>query len=168
MAGKPRYLMIASMDVDPEHEAIFNEVYDKEHVPNLSKVPGVIAVTRYKREELTMNIGGERKTIRIENEPTYTAIYELDNPGVLTSPAWDKAIEQGRWPSQVRPFTKNPRHVLLKLGKAEKKKKNQPDRLVDPPGIPKTCLIFSPTAAASSAPICSSKSGKSSRSSLRM
>jgi len=120
MAGKPRYLMIASMDVDPEHEAIFNEVYDKEHVPNLSKVPGVIAVTRYKREELTMNIGGERKTIRIENEPTYTAIYELENPGVLTSPAWDKAIEQGRWPSQVRPFTKNRRHVLLKLAEAEK------------------------------------------------
>jgi hypothetical protein len=120
MAGKPRYLMIASMDVDPEHEAIFNEVYDQEHVPNLSKVPGVIGVTRYKREELTMNIGGERKTIRIENEPTYTAIYELESPDVLTSPAWDKAIEQGRWPSQVRPFTKNRRHVLLKLGEPER------------------------------------------------
>jgi len=120
MAGKPRYLMIASMDVDPEHEAIFNEVYDKEHVPNLSKVPGVIAVKRYKREELTMNIGGERKTIQIENEPVYTAIYELESPEVLTSPAWDKAIEQGRWPSQVRPFTKNRRHVLLRLTEPEK------------------------------------------------
>jgi hypothetical protein len=120
MAGKPRYLMIASMDVDPEHEAIFNEVYDKEHVPNLSKVPGVIAVKRYKREELTMNIGGERKTIQIENEPVYTAIYELESPDVLTSPAWDKAIEQGRWPSQVRPFTKNRRHVLLRLAEPGK------------------------------------------------
>ena len=120
MAGKPRYLMIASMDVDPEHEAIFNEVYDKEHVPNLSKVPGVIAVKRYKTEELTMNIGGERKTIQIENEPVYTAIYELESPEVLTSPAWDKAIEQGRWPSQVRPFTKNRRHVLLRLTEPEK------------------------------------------------
>ena len=29
MAGKAKYLMIASMDVDAEHEAIFNEVYDK-------------------------------------------------------------------------------------------------------------------------------------------
>ena len=120
MAGKPRYLMIASMDVDPEHEAIFNEVYDKEHVPNLSKVPGVIAVKRYKREELTMNIGGERKTIQIENEPVYTAIYELESPDDLTSPAWDKAIEQGRWPSQVRPFTKNRRHVLLRLAEPGK------------------------------------------------
>jgi len=115
MPGKAKYLMIASMDVDPEHEAIFNDVYDKEHVPNLSNVPGVLGVTRYKRGELTMNIGGEQKTIEIPNEPTYTAIYELESPDVLTSAAWDKAVEQGRWPAQVRPHTKNRRHVLLKL-----------------------------------------------------
>jgi hypothetical protein len=115
MAGKAKYLMIASMDVDPEHEAIFNEVYDQEHVPNLSRVPGVLSVTRYRRSELTMNIGGERKTIELANEPTYTAIYELESPAVLTSAAWDKAVEEGRWPSQVRPYTKNRRHVLLKL-----------------------------------------------------
>ena len=115
MAGKAKYLMIASMDIDAEHDAIFNEVYDQEHVPNLLKVPGVLGVSRYKRGTLTMNIGGERKTIEIPNEPTYTAIYELESPDVLTSPAWDKAIEDGRWPAQVRPHTKNRRHVLLKL-----------------------------------------------------
>ncbi len=115
MAGKAKYLMIATMDIDAEHEAIFNEVYDKEHVPNLSKVPGVIGITRYKRGTLKMNIGGETKTIEIPNEPAYTAIYELESPDVLTSPGWDKAIEEGRWPSQVRPFTKNRRHVLLKI-----------------------------------------------------
>jgi len=115
MAVKAKYLMIASMDVDPERDTIFNEVYDKEHVPNLMKVPGVLGVTRYKRETLTMIIGGERKTIEIPNEPVYTAIYELESPDVLTSPAWDNAIEEGRWPSQVRPYTKNRRHVLLKV-----------------------------------------------------
>jgi hypothetical protein len=120
MAGKAKYIMVASMDVDPEHEAIFNQVYDQEHVPNLSKVPGVLGVTRYKLDELTMNIGGEKKTIKIPNEPTYTAIYELESPDVLTSAAWDKAIEDGRWPGQVRPHTKNRRHVLLKLMEPEK------------------------------------------------
>jgi hypothetical protein len=115
MSAKAKYLMIASMDVDPEHEAIFNEVYDQEHVPNLSEVPGVLGITRYKRGELTMNIGGERKTIRLENEPLYTAIYELESPDVLTSAAWDKAVEKGRWPAEVRPYTKNRRHVLLKV-----------------------------------------------------
>ena len=34
------------MDVDPDKEALFNEVYDTEHVPNLIDVPGVHAVTR--------------------------------------------------------------------------------------------------------------------------
>ena len=41
----------------------FNEVYDTEHVPFLSQVPGVISVRRYQREELTMNIGGQRQRI---------------------------------------------------------------------------------------------------------
>jgi hypothetical protein len=115
MPGKAKFLMVASMDVDAEHDAIFNEVYDNEHVPNLMNVPGVLAVSRYTRETLTMNIGGERKTIEIPNEPTYTAIYEIESPDVLTSPAWDKAVEEGRWPSQVRPYTKNRKHVLLKI-----------------------------------------------------
>ena len=40
MPGK--YLFIATMNVDAEKDALFNEVYDKEHVPYLSKVPGVL------------------------------------------------------------------------------------------------------------------------------
>ena len=36
-----KYLFIVSMDVKKEKEALFNEVYDKEHVPLLGKVPGV-------------------------------------------------------------------------------------------------------------------------------
>jgi hypothetical protein len=107
--------MIASMDVDPQQEAIFNEVYDREHVPNLGKVPGILSVTRFERQELTMSIGGEKRVIKLENEPKYAAIYELESPAVLVSNAWADAVEQGRWPAQVRPHTKNRRHVLLKL-----------------------------------------------------
>ena len=114
MPVKAKYVMIVSMDVDPEHEALFNEVYDQEHIPNLSRVPGVLGIMRYKREELTMSIGGERKTMPAENEPTFSAIYELESPDVLTSPEWSKAVEAGRWPVQVRPHTRNRRHVLLK------------------------------------------------------
>ena len=40
-----RYVLIASMDVTPEAESLFNEVYDTEHVPNLLQVPGVHSVT---------------------------------------------------------------------------------------------------------------------------
>jgi hypothetical protein len=34
------YLFIVAMDVTAEKEALFNEVYDTEHVPLLLKVPG--------------------------------------------------------------------------------------------------------------------------------
>ena len=115
MAGKAKYLFIASMDVAPEKEALFNEVYDKEHVPELLKVPGVLSVRRAVSVPLTMSIGGEKKSIVAEGEPRYSAYYELESAEVLTSDAWARAVEAGRWPSQVRPHTRNRRHVLRKL-----------------------------------------------------
>lgn len=115
MHAQARYLFIASMDVDPEKEALFNEVYDTEHIPNLLKVPGVLSAVRVTTEPLTMMIGGERKTMVAEGEPRYSAIYELESAEVLLSDAWARAVEQGRWPSQVRPYTRNRRHVLKKV-----------------------------------------------------
>lgn len=114
MAILSPYLFSASMDVEPAQEQLFNDVYDKEHVPLLLTVPGVISVARFKRQELTMIIGGQRKTIVLENEPRFNALYELDSPQVLTSPAWAKAVDQGRWPGEVRPYTTNRRHVLYR------------------------------------------------------
>lgn len=107
-----RYLFSAAMDVDAAKEALFNEVYDQEHVPLITTVPGVIAAARFKKRELTMILGGERKTIAFENEPAYQALYELESPEVLTSEAWSKVVDAGRWPGEVRPFTRNRRHVL--------------------------------------------------------
>jgi hypothetical protein len=46
MAITGKWIFSAVMDVDPDQEALFNEVYDDEHVPHLRKVPGVISVTR--------------------------------------------------------------------------------------------------------------------------
>jgi hypothetical protein len=108
------YLFSAAMDVDPAREAVFNEVYDKEHVPLLLQVPGVLSVARFRAEPVTMIIGGERKTIVIEGEPRYSALYEITGPEVLTSAAWAKAVDQGRWPGEVRPYTRNRRHLLYR------------------------------------------------------
>jgi hypothetical protein len=107
-----RYLFTAAMDIDPAREALFHEVYDQEHIPLLQKVPGVISVARFRLEPLTMVIGGERKTIVVDGEPRYSALYELESPDVLVSDAWARAVDQGRWPGQVRPHTKNRRHTL--------------------------------------------------------
>lgn len=114
MPIKSRYVFAASMDVEPAREPIFNEVYDAEHVPALLACPGVLAVARFKAQEFSMTIGGQRKTIVLQNEPKYTALYEIESPEVLTSDAWAKAVDSGRWPAAVRPFTRNRRHVLYR------------------------------------------------------
>ena len=114
MPIQTRYLFSAAMDVDPAQDGLFNEVYDREHIPLILKVPGVVSAARFRKQELTMIIGGERRTIAAENEPGYTALYELESPEVLTSEPWAKAVDAGRWPGQVRPFTRNRRHVLYR------------------------------------------------------
>ena len=113
MALTGRYLFSASMDVTPDRESLFHEVYDTEHVPLILTVPGVVSATRFVGRPVTMMLGGERKTMVVEGAPRFHALYELDRPDVLLSDAWAKAVEQGRWPAQVRPHTSNRRHMLM-------------------------------------------------------
>ena len=110
-----QYVFIVTMDVAPEKEALFNEIYDREHVPYLLKVPGVRSATRLRIEPATVNIGGETKQLTGEGSPRYMAIYEIDNPDVLVSAAWAEAGEQGRWSAEVRPYTSNRHHVVRRV-----------------------------------------------------
>lgn len=103
------YVMIVSMDVDPEYEDLFNEVYDTEHVPYLMEVPGVRSVARFKGVPFSLAIGDGVKDIPAPS-PVYTAIYEVDSPDVLASPEWAEAVEKGRWGAEVRPHTRNRAH----------------------------------------------------------
>lgn len=112
MTIETRYIFTAAMDVEPHKEAIFEELYDNEHIPLLRQVPGVLAVARFKREELTIVMGGQRQTIVVDDEPRHSAIYEIESPDVLLSDAWAKAVDSGRWPDDVRPFTSNRRPSL--------------------------------------------------------
>jgi hypothetical protein len=109
-----KYIFVATMDVEPDKEALFNEVYDTEHVPNLLNVPGVRAAARIKGEPFALCIGGEQRWIAEEN-PRYTAVYEIDGPEILISRAWAVAGEAGRWPTQVRPHTRNRRHAFYRV-----------------------------------------------------
>lgn len=89
-------LYLVRMDVAHDHEAAFNEVYDREHVPNLRAVPGVRRAGRYRQPSPT--------------DPRYIAAYEMDDPGVVDTAAWKAAGEAGRWPIEIRPHTMN-RHL---------------------------------------------------------
>jgi hypothetical protein len=81
----------AAMTISLERDALFNAVYDTEHVPTLEKVPGVIGVRRYRR--------------LAPPERFYLAVYEIEDQGVPSSAAWLEARDVGRWPIEVRPYT---------------------------------------------------------------
>ena len=109
-----RYIFVVSMDVEPDKEALFNEVYDKEHIPFISQVPGVRGAYRMQGEDFRMQLGGDVQ-VKKHDGPRYTAVYEIDSPDVLMSPEWAKQAEKGRWPGEVRPFTKNRRHAIYRI-----------------------------------------------------
>ena len=115
MPVKTRYYFVVSMDVPANKEDLFNEVYEEEHVPNLTAVPGVIAATRSTRESLRMMLAGKERVMDPGDEPRYSVIYEIESPDVLLSAEWAEAGERGRWPTEVRPFTTNRRHILRKV-----------------------------------------------------
>ncbi len=109
-----RYLFVVGMDVAPEKEDLFNEVYDTEHVPYLMQVPGVLAVSRAKAEAFSLAIGGAVEG-KPAASPAYLALYEVESPDVVSSEAWAEAIEKGRWAMEVRPFTSNRQHGLYRV-----------------------------------------------------
>ena len=115
MAPKSKYLFIASMDVEPAKAALFNEVYNTEHCPELGKISGVGPISRFEAQAFQVLIGGQMQTVPPDGQPRFHAMYELESPDILSSPEWGKAVELGRWPEQVRPHTNNRRHTLLRL-----------------------------------------------------
>ena len=114
MPFKTRYVFVVSIDVEPEKDALFNEVYDTEHVPELLKVPGVISVSRSKRQPASLAIGGELKEVG-EGEPRYIAYFEVEYPNITCSDAWAAASEKGRWAEEVRPYTHNRHHAMHEI-----------------------------------------------------
>ncbi|HUN41353.1 MAG TPA: hypothetical protein VMU81_13765 [Acetobacteraceae bacterium] len=84
-------LLVNAMNVDPEHEAEFNEWYDHEHIPALSAVPGTLCARRFRDSKGTHR---------------YLALYHLASPDVPTTPAWQKAANSP-WTDRLRPHFRN-------------------------------------------------------------
>jgi hypothetical protein len=80
-------LLLVGMTPAPDVEAAFNAWYDREHVPALANVPGVLRARRYRSS------GGGTK---------YVALYHLEAPGVVDTPAWKQASASTPMPQRVR------------------------------------------------------------------
>jgi hypothetical protein len=94
---------MVQMDIPTQYEADFNRIYDTEHVPMLSKVPGVINVTRYRLEKSNDS--------RMQK---YLAIYEIETQEIVDSKAWDEASAWGDWATKIRPHTTSRHHSFFK------------------------------------------------------
>jgi hypothetical protein len=80
-------LLLNAINIAPELEAEFNEWYDKEHIPALAAVPGVLCARRFRGQS------GNRK---------YVALYHLATPAVVESAEWKQA-RQSDWTSRLQP-----------------------------------------------------------------
>jgi hypothetical protein len=87
-------LLLNAMNIAPEFEAEFNEWYDKEHIPALRAVPGVLCARRFRGS-------GNR---------TYVALYHLARPEVQESAEWKRARES-EWTSRLQPHFRD--HLRL-------------------------------------------------------
>ena len=80
-------LLLVGMTPASDVESAFNAWYDREHVPALAKVPGVLSARRFR----SSGAG-----------PKYVALYHLASPGVVDTPEWKDASGSTPMPPQVR------------------------------------------------------------------
>jgi hypothetical protein len=95
-------LLLNAMNIAPELEAEFNEWYDKEHIPALAAVPGVVCARRFRGT-------GNRQ---------YVALYHLERPEVVESAEW-KTARESDWTTRLKPhFRDHLRLVLCRYQRA--------------------------------------------------
>jgi len=91
-------LLLNAMNIGPELEAEFNQWYDKEHIPALAAVPGVLCARRFR------GTSGNRK---------YVALYHLTSPDVVESDEWKQA-RQSEWTSRLQPHFRDHLRLVLR------------------------------------------------------
>ena len=91
-------LLVNAMNVDPAHEAEFNEWYDHEHIPALAAVPGTLCARRFR---------DSRGTHR------YLALYHLASPGVQATAEWKEAANSP-WTDRLRPHFRDHLRIVAR------------------------------------------------------
>jgi hypothetical protein len=98
LTGSTPYVFWVMMDVERHREALFNELYDGEHLPLLLKLSGCVNAVRYR----TATPG----------EPRYLCAYEVQSTELPMSRLWNDTSDIGRWKPEVRPYTSNKRFIV--------------------------------------------------------
>lgn len=91
-------LLVSAMNVAPEADAEFNEWYDKEHLPRLAALPGVLSARRF----VSPGVGHK-----------YVATYHLTSPEVSESAAWKEAATTP-WTQKMQPHLSDRLRLVLR------------------------------------------------------
>jgi hypothetical protein len=94
------WLYIVHTDIPDNIAGEYNEWYDREHLPRLAAVPGVLRARRYNRA--------------FGPGPQYLTAYELTTPEVWESPAAHQA-RKTPWTEKMRSLFQNTRRSMCKL-----------------------------------------------------
>lgn len=91
-------LVLTSMDVEEAVEDEFNEWYDTEHIPLLSKLPGMLAARRFRAQR---------------GSPRYVALYHVTDIAIYAKPSWYSANETP-WMLRMRRFQRNRTYFMFR------------------------------------------------------
>lgn len=98
MKGTTHNLMIFACNVKPERQADVRQWYTEEHIPNLSRVPGVASARFFASNAGTHN---------------HIALYEIDRPETCASATWKEAAFTD-WTKRMLPNLGDVLRVVLK------------------------------------------------------
>jgi len=88
-----RLLYVDRFDVAHDERAIFNRLFEREVLPELRKVPGVLRVVRYQTET--------------RRDPRFLTVYEISGAKVVGSRAWTATTEKTPLSDRLRPSIMN-------------------------------------------------------------
>jgi len=97
-AKDAEFVLTVRLNTPADHERDFNTWYNEDHIPALAGVKGVYCARRYGA---------------IEGDPKYLAVYEMNDPGVVKTPAWEVARKFGRT-REIRPHLKDLHTVVAR------------------------------------------------------
>jgi hypothetical protein len=93
-------LLVIWTDVVAEFEAEFNEWYDREHVPQILTIPGILSGRRYRA---------------VEGKPKYIAIYEMTDENAWKSDAFRQVRENPTdWSRKIIPQFRNTQRGIFR------------------------------------------------------
>lgn len=87
--SRPKALLVVWFDVPPEVDEEFNDWHNTEHLPERQSVPGFLSARRFSR---------------VGTSGQYVAIYDLEDVGVLASPAYLRisGAHDSPWTQRIR------------------------------------------------------------------